>query len=252
MAKVLVLLLPAILLLPYAWKSWKRVASQFDENVLLAHRILLYSSLGSLVAFWFFPHRASRYLLPALPPLLFLLVHRSSSFLEAPPKRLMRATRYLCVLLVLALLPSLFYAPPWLHIAAPAVLLLAVFAPRTSLLPFLLIAGCAAQLVLGLDVAERNSLPPRQPSPVAEILERHCGDEKILAWGHVPSELIWLLQEQLGMDEAMKGDLSKRKENWFLWEALPQRGLDFLPVEVQIRARISIREKDLVLASRRR
>lgn len=261
LAKFSLLLLPP-LILPFLGARGKLPV---DDDVRRIHRALLFAGVGGVLLFCFAPHRPSRYLLPAVAPLLFVLVHGSGPWLD-PRARLglaldrpfdydidletaaitrRRAQRWvLCGVLALCAIP-VYFVGDWARSAPLAVLILAVVAApwtRGPVVP-LLGLGLAAQLFVVHDLGRRKSSGDRDRIAAVQHIQDVTGDDAVTGWRHVPSELAWVLGDRVIFDE-----FGQRRvlTPWVVWE---ERFGGDGPPDVALREALRLRldGRDLVL-----
>jgi 4-amino-4-deoxy-L-arabinose transferase-like glycosyltransferase len=238
-ARFALLLLPALLLVVV-----RREVDDRDHPQRLAQRVLLWGGVGGVLLFAVWPHRPTRYLFPALPPLLFVLVHATGRWLEREPDALRAVRIALRWLAMLALAGVAFVAPPWLVLAPLAACLVAVATLLPGVLSTFLALGISVQLVLFGDFALRDSAAPRELTAASRVLARTTGEADVLAWGHVQSEHLWDLWPRLRMDEWRRGQVDAP---WVVFEDVPEPEL--LPqVAYREIVRISTRNRTLVVA----
>ncbi|MFQ5506091.1 MAG: hypothetical protein ACE5F1_15040, partial [Planctomycetota bacterium] len=239
--RVLLMLCPLLLLVPAALSARRKGAR---ENRAL--RVLLFAGAGGLLLYAFFPHRATRYLLPGILVLLFFLVHGTTAFLHEPPAWTNGMRGALQALSLLAIPLVLLLAPPWVGVAPLALCVVFIGASMRSLLPSFLALGIAAQWVLGLDIASRNELPPRNVELIGVSIAREVGEAKLTCWGHVPAQVLWRLDEGVRMDEGFRS--KSIQTPWLLYEDRPGMWRARTPVPCRERLRVSVQHYDLVLA----
>lgn len=240
--KLAALLLPPLLLLGLP----SRGEDPLPDDRRLALRVLLWGSLGGALLLCVFPHRATRYFLPAVAPLLFVLVHGSGPWLARTPRVVDAVKTALAVAVLVALPLLLIWAPAWVR-ALPAGALLGFWAlTRRGLLVTCVGLGIAVQFVWVTDFLRRRRLPPRDMIASARAVAAVTGSGTITGWGYTPSELVWVLGNRLRCDEWMRG-----KELHTPWVVLfevpataPRRPL----ANLDVKARISTRKGSLVVA----
>lgn len=266
LGKFTLLLLPP-LLLPFLGARGKLPLEE-DRATLL--RALAWSGIGGVLLFCFAPHRPSRYLLPAVIPLVFVLVHGSGPWLDPRARlglaldrrfdpeidleiaKVLAAQKLrwaLCGLLVVAAVLVYTVAPVetrrWLRMTPIALLVLAVVvAPwtRGPTVP-LLGLGFAVQLVLTQDIALRKSTGERDRLAAAREIALLTGVDSVTGWKHVPSELAWVLDERVILDEFGRRSI---KTSWVVWEErFDGDGPPPVPIREVRRRRVD--DRDLVL-----
>ncbi len=266
LGKFVFLLLP-VLVLPFLGARRKLPVDDTRRAILLA---LVYAGVGGVLIFCFAPHRPTRYLLPALPPLIFALVHGSGPWLD-PRARLglaldrpfdpdidletvkverERRWRYglagLC--LVGAVLCFLVHVE-WLRVAPLCFVVLAAVALPWSKGPVipLLGLGFAVQLFVTLDYGSRKSMGIHDRMKAAEHIDLVTGTDAVTGWLHVPSELAWVLGQRVIFDEfGVRPILTP----WVVWEE--RSGGERRPdVKTQEVLRLRVDDRDLVLSRTR-
>ncbi len=246
-----------------------------------AARVLLYGGIGGVCALLPFPHRPTRYLLPALLPLMaaFLLGFVESStagggsgagdarargggkgggmsfqavwFLRAGPGIPRGLWVPLALLLALGSSLSGFLAPPWLGCLPYALLLpLFVLALGGGGRSFVLSVCLAASLVVVTDIPARQALAPKASLPAARSIAERSGGGAVLCWGHVPGELQWVLGNRARLAEFFQGG-GREEEVWLLHEDPWPEGFRGRPFETVLSGVWSLSDKDLMLERRK-
>lgn len=262
-----VLLLLPVLVLPFLGARRKQPVDDERRAIL---RALLWAGVGGVLIVCLAPHRPTRYLFPALPPLLFVLVHGSGPWLDPRARlglaldrdfdpdidletvKVERENRVRITLGILFLVGAgvtLWLAPIWVRAAPLALVVLAAVAFPWSRGPVVPVLGFgfAVQLVLVLDVGRKQSIGTHDRMAAAQHIELVTGTDSVTGWLHVPSEVAWQLGNRVLFDE-----FGQRRvlTPWVLWEERTgdERRPDITAQEV---LRLSVDGRDLVLSRTR-
>jgi 4-amino-4-deoxy-L-arabinose transferase-like glycosyltransferase len=188
-------------------------------------RLLLWAGLGGLFLLLIFPHRATRYALPGVVPMLWWLGHVPAAWLESAALRPPRLRLALALFFAASGLALLIFGPGWL-LATPWALLVgaALLHWWRGVASFLVALSLLLITVETVDRRYRDQQAPKSERRVAEEIARITQPDVVTLYGHVPPIVIWELGARADSHEFPKASRELRGR-WLVREGfVPQPG----------------------------